>query len=449
MAAPVWASAGTYLSGTASTLNVAVPSGVVADSVVTVTAFLDSTTTVTAAPSGFTQCTASPADIAANHRLVKYWKRATGADSGTYDFTLSGSAYRNAVAERYSGCVTTGDPWDASPTSATDATNGTVTPSVNITTAGADRLVVWSGSDWAGGTWTPPTGFTERVDQGDGLISVATKTQAVAGATGGVTGTCTGSDKRTAWMGALIPAGAGTITVSPSGIASTAVLGAPVVSVGAVTVSPGGITPGSAVGAPTLSQVVAPTGVASTAALGSPTLTRGAITVTPSGVASTAAVGSPVLTAGGLVVQPSGVASTAAVGSPTVTANSTTVSPTGVASTAQPGTPSLTFGPITITLSGVGSTGAVGSPTVTVTFNGWRLVPPSVTHLFSIRGRLLQSLVEESHVAGDNATLTTYGPSEEIPEDALHVWLGGHRNTTTDPAIRALWISQGYTVEAL
>jgi len=79
----------------------------------------------------------------------------------------------------------------------------------------------------------------------------------------------------------------------------------------------------------------------------------------------------------------------------------------------------------------------------------WRLIPPSTTYRYPVRGSLVQELVVEQHVAGNDVELSTYPDGAEIPEAATHVWLGGHINTTTDPAVRGLWIANGFDVQEL
>ncbi len=208
MTAPAFGTAGTQLQGTGSTMNVDVPDSVAAGDIIVVTAFVDTTVTITGLATDFAQAADSPQTVSAPsgvHSIYVMWKRATGADStaGTYDFTLSGSTYRNAQAIRYTGAVASGDPWDVTNGVQSGDVNDTVSPVVSDTTTVANTLLVWAATNWAGGTWTPPTGFTERRDSGDGVCTVADLVQPPAGATGSVTGTCTGSDKRTAWLGAL------------------------------------------------------------------------------------------------------------------------------------------------------------------------------------------------------------------------------------------------------
>lgn len=209
MAAPAFGTIGTQLQGSASTMNVPAPASVAVGDMLVVMAFIDTAgATVTAAPSGWTQAANSPITGPDNHSMVVYYKVAVSGDTGlsTFDFTLSGSVYRNAACSRYTGGDTSGSPWDVTRGVGSN-TSTTTTEDVAITTTVADTLKIWGGTNWSGGTWTPPTSFTERRDTGDGVCTTADLAQASAGASGTIVGTCTGSDKRCAWVGALKPAG--------------------------------------------------------------------------------------------------------------------------------------------------------------------------------------------------------------------------------------------------
>lgn len=209
MAAPAFGTVGAHQAATSGTINLAVPASVAANDIIVAALYIESTATLTGLPSGFAHATGSPVLLAASgqqHSLNVLWKRATGADAGTYNFTLSSSVYRAGAAERITGAVTSGDPWDVTNT-AIDEAAGTTSPPVTVTTTGADRMLVHAASDFAGGSWTPSSGFTERIDAGDGVHTVGDKAQAVAGSSGSVVATCTGSGRRAAWLGALKPVG--------------------------------------------------------------------------------------------------------------------------------------------------------------------------------------------------------------------------------------------------
>ena len=205
---PQFGSAGSHLLGaTASSAAVPVPSGVAAGDVILVHLYKQNTNAVTP-PAGFTEIGTAQQTTGSVISHHVFWKRATGADSGTYSFTWTGSNWRAALATRYTGCVSTGNPYDSgggAPNGAARSSSGTTTPAVSLTTQGPDRLLVWSGTNFNSGAWTMPSGFTAvESDQADELSSTAYKAQAAAGATGSITGSCASSANETAWLIALV-----------------------------------------------------------------------------------------------------------------------------------------------------------------------------------------------------------------------------------------------------
>jgi hypothetical protein len=205
MSPPSWEAKGAYVSTSTATPSFPVPAGAVSNKIAIVSFFLDLlATTVTAIPSGFSVVPGTPVD-ASNHHLIKYWKRLSGVDSGTYDFVLSGSAFVEGAAELFNTCITTGSPFDTSPGAAIDNTAGNASPPVVTSSLGPDRLILHSATCWAGGVWTPQQiGYTKRLQPPVGLITSSDKVQAVQGSTGSITSTSTNSDKRTAHLIALI-----------------------------------------------------------------------------------------------------------------------------------------------------------------------------------------------------------------------------------------------------
>lgn len=214
MAAPTYEAQGTYLEQEATTHNFAAPSGVGANSVVLLIAFIGSSDDPTITlPSGFTHLSGSPVyrdDVAPTGEstqsswVVVAWHRATGSESGPYTLTLGIARFAAGCALRFEGAITSGTPFDTTDV-AGNTNSATVSPDVDLTTLGADRLLLHVATNWAGGTWTQSSGFTERVDTGFGTITLGDKVQAAAGATGTVTATCTGNDKMQALLTAMIP----------------------------------------------------------------------------------------------------------------------------------------------------------------------------------------------------------------------------------------------------
>jgi hypothetical protein len=227
MAAPAFGTSGTYgqTSGgnPATSIGLAVPASVAADDVIVAVIFLDGATAQTiTAPTGFTEATDSPAQ-ADNHGGRVFWKRATGADSGTYTFSWGTSQYAEGQAHRFTGAITTGDPFDVT-VSAVDNGFVTTSPAVSDTTTVADTLLLHVATNWSGGTWTAPSGFTKRMQGGFDVATLSDKAQAASGATGSITATCTGTDRMTAWLGALKPTGGSVTHEATASVTETATI---------------------------------------------------------------------------------------------------------------------------------------------------------------------------------------------------------------------------------
>lgn len=210
MAAPAFGSVGTSSGGgSGTTCNVPVPASVASGHVIIVALYVETTQAVTP-PSGFTEAIDSPAVVtgAHAHDLHIYWKRATGADSGNYSFTIaSGLAWRLGRALRFTGVVSSGYPFDVTNSAVKTTTTDGTTPAVSQFTNGPDRLWVWAASFFNGNVaCTPPTGFTERSeDQGGVVVDVATLAQTTQGGSGSLSGTFAGNGATGAWLGALLP----------------------------------------------------------------------------------------------------------------------------------------------------------------------------------------------------------------------------------------------------
>lgn len=203
MAAPVWQSR-TTLTGSADTSAiVTLPSSLAANDIVLVILYKENINAVTP-PAGYSEEGTAPTTTAPQAQHI-FWYRAAGGESGTVTFSWTGSVFRAATAHRITGCITTGDPIEGINTNASNASVSTL--NVSLASTSADSLLVWAGTDFAGGnTWTPPTGYTEQSDID--VIGDATKTNAAGGATGSVTGTANVSGAMTAILLSLLPAAA-------------------------------------------------------------------------------------------------------------------------------------------------------------------------------------------------------------------------------------------------
>lgn len=259
MTAAAFGTAGTYLSSTTGAPSFAVPASVASGDMIAVVMFLNAAATVTGMPSGFAHADGSPVAGGSNSLVVAV-KRATGSDTGTYDFTLSGSTFVEGRAHRYTGAVASGALLDTPSGKAFNNTAATAAPAVSVTTLGADRLLLYAATNWSGGSWTAPPGFTERTDAGVGLVTWDDLAQAGAGGSGNVSATSSSSDRMIAWVGALIPATAGNPSAAPDGLAVAIAFGTVTAALGQSS-APNGVAVPITFGAPNLLGII-PNGVA-------------------------------------------------------------------------------------------------------------------------------------------------------------------------------------------
>lgn len=190
------------LAGVASLTSIAipVPSGVVADSIIVVHMLKENTAAITP-PAGFTQ--KAQAATTGNRQQTIFWKRATGADSGTYSFSWTGSVWAGGSAHRISGAITSGDPFDVFDQE-TSTVGASASPNVQVTTTLDDTLLLWFATATNGsGVWTQPGGFTEHYQTTN--FTAASVADLVAGDTGALSGSDGNADLKNAFLGALLP----------------------------------------------------------------------------------------------------------------------------------------------------------------------------------------------------------------------------------------------------
>lgn len=187
--AVAFGSAGTFLTYASHTNTaLAVPSGVAANDVILAYVYVDGSNPTISPPTGFTELAFAPAPSTASPQMMVhvYWKRATGADTGTYTFTHV-AASTQGIALRFTGAITTGTPVEVLG-SAANATSAATTPAVTGTTSQPSEMLVWVSAVFNSSTWsTLPSGFTAAANT-NGQLN-AYKTQATQGSTGALTAT--------------------------------------------------------------------------------------------------------------------------------------------------------------------------------------------------------------------------------------------------------------------
>jgi hypothetical protein len=219
---------GQLAGGTRTSHAVPVPSGVASGDIVLVHFYAESTTAVTP-PAGFAELTFSPTPATTGTVTQQrvFWKRATGADSGTYTFTTGASVYSEATSSRYTGVQGTGTPVEVLASAQRSGTASTSSPSVTGTTSHNNELLVHGTTHWNVGAASAPTGFIELFDNASTLQG-STKPQATAGTTGAVVATTPSTTFATSTLvalssnlsvgGPLDVTGSGTVAFTPTSV---------------------------------------------------------------------------------------------------------------------------------------------------------------------------------------------------------------------------------------
>lgn len=167
------------------TVAIPVPSGASAGDIVVAYVGTWNSLSVVSPPSGFTLIAAIDSGGGAPTRVLAYWKRLTGSDAGTYDFT-NALEWANGGAICLVGGLASGDPVaDFATGTAFSATY----PNLAVD-ADADSGLAWVSYNESGdGTHDPPDGYTGIQAQDYGMaawdIAESTGTHTATGATAG------------------------------------------------------------------------------------------------------------------------------------------------------------------------------------------------------------------------------------------------------------------------
>lgn len=166
MASPSIAQVGLIAGGPdAADLSIPVPAGVAADDIVVLILYIESDTAITL-PAGFALLDmVENNSVGKDHRMHVAWKRATGADTGVYTI-IHAVAWRQGIALRIAGAVTTGNPFVPTPVTGVTAAGATTTPPLALTTTSDDTLLLYIASGWDDGSYTAIPSWTEDFDSG-------------------------------------------------------------------------------------------------------------------------------------------------------------------------------------------------------------------------------------------------------------------------------------------
>lgn len=182
-------------------ISISKPSGVVdGDILLALTYREDGAWTL---PAGWAWVSAEQVNSTGEAWIRVAWKRAS-SEGSSYTFTKSGSAWRIVTMGAWSGCATSGDPFEA----ATGYTESlAVVKATSITTTVADTMCVACAASYSGDNiGVSSSGYTQRAELGG--CELFEKAKAATGATGTISfGTVSGSDWASVHL-ALLPAAA-------------------------------------------------------------------------------------------------------------------------------------------------------------------------------------------------------------------------------------------------
>lgn len=347
MVAPTFASISALFTGTTTAdATPAVPSGVASGSLVIIAVAANSATNGGTVTDFATVVAATQANASAR----SLWKRATGADAGTYSVphTATAGNASTALAFRVEGEQASGTP--IGQTNSASATGVTTVPTTSLTGTAVDSLlvhVVWS---FNARTYTPPSGFARQTASASQRLHISTMTSP-----GGNTGNINGSMGTAGMTGALLfeilPESAQNLAVTGFDVAVE--FGTPVLR-SSVPVT--GFDVAVEFGTPTLvpDQLVTPAGFDLTMEFGAPSLAQG---VQPSGFDLTVEFGTPVLQQS---LPVDGFDLVVSFGTPGI---SHVVQPDGLDLLVEFGTPTIIVGSV-LNVTGFDVTVDFGSPTV-------------------------------------------------------------------------------------
>lgn len=202
--APNYEDKGAYNAyGGQVTNNVAYPATINANNIliILVQAFGDRTATT---PTNWN----SLASTSANRSVFLFWKRATGSETGTETVTMSASVNSTSIMMRFSGCVTSGTPYEELVNGGHVSTNTQDTGA--MTTTGAFRLACAIHTLSAAYTPTTPSNYTlefNEIQSGSNTsMNLFSQEVTIAGSVGAETVTTSSSSDRFMQTFALIPA---------------------------------------------------------------------------------------------------------------------------------------------------------------------------------------------------------------------------------------------------
>ena len=267
MVAPSIRSIGAQTVGPSATPTFAEPAGAQPSDVIVCAWFQDDARTTIdqgALPTGFAAAPDTPQannpliGSSPNHSLQVYAGRRSAVGAGPYAFVVvpgTGGAtpFIEGRAAAVQDCILSGSFFDAADGNTTGTASDTVAPSVSATSSGLDRFAFYMATNWNGGAWTDPAGFTNVMNSTNRLLTWDSKTLATV-QTVTPQAVNSASQRMNAWVGIFLPVpsavtvtGSATVDLGGLTVAATGkrtAVGVATVNLGGLTASASAITGG-------------------------------------------------------------------------------------------------------------------------------------------------------------------------------------------------------------
>jgi hypothetical protein len=160
MAYPAYESKGTFSSASSSTtIDVSYPSTVNANDILFIKILIFGTQTATTP----TNWNLLHGESLSPRSSYTFWKRATGSESGSETVTISSSGNITGNMTRYSGCITTGTPYED--LTAQNRQSGSTATIPEMDTTGVERLAIGLLIIESDETVGSPTDYTEEYQE--------------------------------------------------------------------------------------------------------------------------------------------------------------------------------------------------------------------------------------------------------------------------------------------
>lgn len=284
---------------------------------------------------------------------------------------------------------------------------------------------------------------------GSGLSSTATLGSATIGR-GAVNIGATGKSSSVSFGSSVISS---SVNISGNGLASNVTFGSAAIGRGAVNISASGLSSSATFGSADISTGsvnVSASGLSSSVSFGSATVSQGAITINASGLDSSLSFGAATITTGSVNISASGLDSSVTFGAAAISQGSININASGLDSSASFGSAVITTGAVNISASGLSSGATFGSATISQTIpsqdiqaNGLSSTNTFGSASITVGTATISASGLDSSISFGSATITTGVLTIEASSLSSSLTFGSATITQTSAIIQAAGLPSG------